>query len=302
MPNTLAHIGIQTPLTRLGLKEAPLQWIMIGCIIPDIPWIVQRIFKVIPIIAPLDLRLYAITQSSLVYCLLLSLALATLTRNSRQIFLILAGNSLFHLLLDATQKKWGNGVNLFVPFSWHTTNFNLFWPEHSLNYFFMGAGLLVFLMLWPKAVRNDLLLQKPCRTKAFCTITCLILYFASPILLTNTAYSANIHYSKTLHDIQTRTGKELELDRAKYSAASQSLECYIGKHLEIANPPPMESGTISIRGHFLDDNTIELQDYHIHKNFRDSASYIGLFLTLLLWTHSFIHQKAITPFHRTHNE
>jgi len=48
MPNTLAHIAIQAPLTRLGMKEAPLQWIAVGCIIPDIPWIVQRIFTYLP--------------------------------------------------------------------------------------------------------------------------------------------------------------------------------------------------------------------------------------------------------------
>ena len=298
MPNTLAHIGIQTPLTRLGLNKAPLQWIMVGCIIPDIPWIVQRLFAFRPILDPLNLRLYTVTQASLAYCLILSLALPMLTRNSKQIFLILAGNSLFHLLLDAVQNKWGNGVNLLVPFSWHTTSFNLFWPEHFSSYIFACTGLLVFLFLWPKAVHNDLLLKKPGKTKAFCTITCLIFYFASPILLTNAAYCANIHYSKTLHDIQTRTGKELEIDRARYTAVTRTLECYIDKHLEIANLPAMESGIISIRGHFLDEKTIELQDHHVHKGFRDFASYAGLLLTLLLWIHSLISQKSLNPSHR----
>ncbi|HID02690.1 MAG TPA: hypothetical protein EYP18_05730, partial [Desulfobacterales bacterium] len=79
MPNTLVHIAIQTPLTRLGMKEAPLQWIAVGCIIPDIPWIVQRIFTYFPGIDTLNLRLYTVTQASLIYCLILSLALSMLT-------------------------------------------------------------------------------------------------------------------------------------------------------------------------------------------------------------------------------
>ncbi len=297
MPNTLAHIGIQTPLTRFGMKQAPLQWILVGCIIPDIPWIVQRILT--PVADPLTLRLYTVTQASLLYCLLLALALSMLTRNSKQIFLILASNSLFHLLLDAMQNKWGNGVNLLVPFSWHTTSFNLFWPEHYSSYLFSAAGLIILTIFWPKAIDTDLLLKKPDKIKSFVATTCLIFYFASPILLTNAAHSADIHYSKTLDNREMRSGKELEIDRATFNPVTRFLECYIDKELTISNLPTTDSKTISIRGRFINNNTIELQDYHIHSLFRDFSSYLGLLLTLLLWLHSFAHQKQATIHHRT---
>ena len=298
MPNTLAHIGIQTPLTRLGLHKAPLQWIVIGCIIPDIPWIIQRIFTFLPGIDPLNLRLYAVTQASLAYCLLLSLALALLTRNSKQIFLILATNSLLHLLFDASQIKWGNGVNLLVPLSWHTTNFGLFWPEHFSRYLFAFMGVIVFLLLWHKAIHNDLMLQRPNRAQASCITACLIFYFASPIPLLGIAHDANTHYSKTLSDTKTRTGKKIEIDRAWYSATTNTLECYMGKDLKVTKPPISHSAIISIRGHFLDEKTIELQDSHVHQTFRDYASYAGLLLTLLLWAHSLLHQKQTNNSHR----
>ncbi len=296
MPNTLAHIGIQTPLTRLGFKKAPLQWILVGCIIPDTPWIIQRILT--PVADPLTLRLYTVTQASLLYCLMLSIALSMFTRNSRQIFLILAGNSLIHLLLDATQNKWGNGVNLLVPFSWHTTSFNFFWPEHFSSYLLSGAGLILLLFLWPKAIKDDLLLKQPDRTKSFWATTCFIFYFASPILLTDAAHSADIHFSKTLNQTETRAGKRLEIDRATYNDATKLLECYMDKELKITNLPTSDSGIFSIRGHFIDKQTIELQDYHIHTVFRDVTSYIGLTLILLLWLHSFIYQKQQTIRHR----
>ena len=298
MPNTLAHIGIQTPLTRLGMKEAPLQWIAVGCIIPDIPWIVQRIFTYLPGIDTLSLRLYTVTQASFAYCMILSLALAMLTSKSKQIFLILATNSLFHLLLDAAQNKWGNGVNLLVPFSWHSTNFNLLWPEHFSSYLFALAGILTFIVLWPKAIQNNLLLQRPSRTKALCAVICLTIYFSSPSLLLNNAYAENTHYSQTLNDTQTRTGQKVEIDRANYKATTDTLECYIDKQLKITNLPKIESGTISIRGHFLDEKTIELQEYHVHKIFRDYASYTGLFLAILLWSHTFFYQKSINNANR----
>ncbi len=299
MPNTLAHIAIQAPLTRLGMKEAPLQWIAVGCIIPDIPWIVQRIFTYLPGIDTLNLRLYTVTQASLAYCLILSLALCMLTSRSKQIFLVLAANSLCHLLLDAVQNKWGNGVNLLVPFSWHSTNFELLWPEHFSSYFIAFTGIIVLIFLWPKAIRSNLFLQRPDKTKALCAAACLIIYFSSPSLFLNTAYAENTHYSQTLHDTRKRAGKRLEIDRATYKAATNTLECYIDKQLKVSNLPKIQSGTISIRGHFIDEETIELQEYHLHRKFRDYASYTGLFLILLLWGHTFYYQKS---YHRDINE
>ncbi|MEA3466906.1 MAG: hypothetical protein U9R57_01620 [Thermodesulfobacteriota bacterium] len=302
MPNTLAHIGIQTPLTRLGLQEVPLQWIAVGCIIPDTPWIVQRIFTFIPGMDLLNLRLYTVTQASLAYCLLLSLALAMLTRNSKKIFLILSTNSLLHLLLDASQHKWGNGVNLLVPFSWQPTSFQLFWPEHFLSYLLSLMGLIVFLILWPKSIRMDLLLKRPNRAKTICATACLLFYFVSPPLLLHSAYTANTHYCRTLSDSKTRTGKTLEIDRGKYTATSNTIECYINKYLEIVDPPNIASGIISIQGYFMDEKTIKLTAYHVHKSFRDYASYAGLLLTLLLWIHTVLYQKSINNIHRNSNE
>ena len=71
MPNTLAHIGLQGLATRKLLRDADLKWIYLSCIIPDVPWIIQRLVRyVIPNIDLYDLRLYAIVQASFLFCLL----------------------------------------------------------------------------------------------------------------------------------------------------------------------------------------------------------------------------------------
>jgi len=101
MPNTLAHIGLQGPLTRLLVRGADVKWVFLGLIIPDLPWIAFRVLKATVPVDPYALRLYAIGQSSLVCCILLSGAVAALCERPRLIFVVLSLNSVVHLLLDA---------------------------------------------------------------------------------------------------------------------------------------------------------------------------------------------------------
>ena len=45
MPNTLAHLCVQGIATRSLIKDADLKWIYTGCVIPDVPWILQRVIR-----------------------------------------------------------------------------------------------------------------------------------------------------------------------------------------------------------------------------------------------------------------
>lgn len=291
MPNTLAHIGLQAPLTRIGCKAVPLQWVVLGCIIPDIPWILQRILSLAPGINPIPLQLYVVTQASLFFCCIASLAFALCTRKSGFVFLILTANSALHLLLDACQIKWANGIHLLAPFSWHTTNFAFFWPEHSTSYVLTLMGLAALLFTWRNALPSDLFLQKPDKKKAITLTLALICYLTTPFFFAKAAYNGDVHYSKTIHERSERAGKAIEIDRGIYNKATQTITPFTNKALSLNNPPVVQSGILSIRGTFDQENTITVTDYHVHKNHRDHASYAGLFLILLLWTHSLIHQK-----------
>ena len=49
MPNTLAHLAINGLATRSLIRGANLKWIFLGAIIPDIPWILQRVVKLVAV-------------------------------------------------------------------------------------------------------------------------------------------------------------------------------------------------------------------------------------------------------------
>lgn len=127
MPNTLAHVGAQGMATHEVLRDADPRWMYLGCVIPDLPWILQRILLVaVPGVDPYAPQAYLVVQASLFGGLLVCTAAALLTDRFWQTCVILGGNAALHLVLDALQTKWGSGVHFFAPVSWTSTNWGLF--------------------------------------------------------------------------------------------------------------------------------------------------------------------------------
>jgi hypothetical protein len=291
MPNTLAHIGLQGLATRSLLKEADLKWIYVGCIIPDVSWIIQRLVRyVIPNINLYDLRLYSIVQASFFFCLLLCFALAVFSKRFIRTFIILSINALFHLVLDAAQIKWANGVHFFAPFNWQMTNFNLFWPESISTYLLTFLGLMYFAIKWRRSIsQNDFRIpQSVLRVWIF--IFFIAAYFILPLSFLNLPERANNHFVKTLRDEKSRQGKHIEFDRARYKPNTKEgvLIIFTGEEIGIEGIRLKYPAAISIRGIFNSNQSVRASEYHIHTEwFRDVASYTGLTLVAMAWIVAF---------------
>jgi len=147
MPNTLAHIGLQVLGQRaLGIGPRDFGLVLCGCVIPDLPWILQRVISGFEISDPLRLFAYSSIQSSLFISLILAAAVSLLLRESVRAFLVIGISCFFHLLLDALQIKWSNGVILLDPFDWATVNWGKAWPENPVVYVasFLGAAVILY--------------------------------------------------------------------------------------------------------------------------------------------------------------
>lgn len=301
VPNTLIHIGLQLPASRALCKSIELPWLVAGCIIPDIPWIAQRLLLYLPFFDPYAIRAYATIQASLFFCLLLSAALAFFSKKRLPLFLLLAGNSLLHLGLDALQIKWANGVHFFAPLSWQQFRFDLLWPEHVASYPLSLLGVLVLLLFWKKESQLTAPLHLPSRRRTLLPTLLFILYILLPLVLLDQPVQADNAYTKTLTERTSRPGKYIEIDRATYSAATQSIRLLSGELIGLEGALPSTDSSLSIRGHFLSTGLIGVESYHVHTNFRNSASYLGLFLAVGVWIHSLLiqfHQKSA---HGTHS-
>ena len=284
MPNTLAHLGLQGFASRVAKAIDP-KWVALGCLIPDLPWILQRLLAAgAPGIDRLDLRLYVVVQATLFFSLLLSAALASLAKNFLKTFAILGTNAFAHLLLDATQTKWANGVHLLAPFSWKLSNWGWYWPEHVLTYLMTASGIVYLLVSWRPA--RALPLRRAGRSRWLSGAMLLLIYLALPIAFMPAAEASNSHFVKTLRDADHRVGEMIEFDRAEYRASENGglLLPFTGEKFYARGIDGIAHAALSIKGRFFARDSIQVEAYHIHNTFiRDLASYVALIYIATIW-------------------
>ncbi len=289
MPNTLAHLGVQALATRALLPRAELRWIALGCVIPDLPWIAQRAVRMLfADIDRYDLRLYAIAQASLAISLLACAAFSSLAREPRHVFVVLSMNTLFHLLLDATQTKWANGVHLFAPFSWELWNAELFWPESFATYGLTALGLAVIAKLSreteplaPRARPPGVTTRAAASAAGFG-----LAYLLLPAALLAGSEAADNHSVRTLRESAARTGRAVQFDRVRVvrGEGQSQIVTLTGERIQLVGVELEAGARVSVRGTFTDASTVLVAAHHAHVGWRrDLATYVGLALVAMLW-------------------
>ena len=276
---------MQGPLGRALAGRSDLPWVLLGCLLPDLPWIGRRGVELLAGgTAAYDVRAYAIAQSSLVACCLLAGALAALTPRPGRVFAILAGSSLAHLLLDSLEIKLGNGAVLLAPFRWQLTQLGWFWTESAIS-----VGLTVAGALWIGwiALRSPVLpvfRVTPARVAAAFALG--VAYLWLPLVWIPDVEAADLHFIRTLQQRSERSGRPLELDRNAFEPGPRggSVLVWNGERLAVSGIDESVPRTVSLRGYFLDPGRLEVERVHVHwPAFRDAASYVGLFALLVYW-------------------
>ena len=286
MPNTIAHFAINGLFTRTVIRHADFKWIYFACVIPDLPWIVQRVVKSLPLSVDLyDLRAYCIAQSSLLLCIFICIALAMFAKQRLKVFAILLIGCLLHLLLDAVQIKWANGIQLFAPFDWQLLRFDLFWPESMGTYLLTAAGLLYLIANIKKAIEPNGEEFVFNMTSLGLGMLFLIVWLTLPFAFIQSVYAADNHYISTLKDVKNRSGKEIEIDRNTYfkHEGKSIIRTSYGDKIMLQNIQAVDGDKISLQGKFLNNHTIKVGTFHLHTKFRDYASMLGLACVLLIW-------------------
>lgn len=295
MPNTLVHIGVQGLGNKLILKKIDMKWVFLGCIIPDIPWIFRHaLIALLPGINLYDVTLYTSVQASLLFSILLSLAFALLSAKPRLVFGILAFNSIFHLLLDATEIKWGNGVFLLAPITWQLTSLEWVWPDDVSILILSLGGLVVgvWALMHPASKSIDIRFKPHGRlVAAFFLLT---IYAFSPLALRNGPLTVDYLSITTLHETERRIGREVRMDRSSYQhrASGDVVITLANEPLRVIGEMRARSPQVTLIGEFVDIDAIRIHQLHeFHYPWRDFASYIGLGLIMVYWVVAFARRR-----------
>ena len=294
MPNTLAHLGAQGVLNHLVKRGIDPKLVGLGCLLPDVPWILQRFVEGLGLSSdPYTTRAYFIAQASLFVTLCACGGLAFLTQRPKEVFLILGMNSFLHLLLDGLQIKLGNGVHFFAPISWDLWNVGWFWPESLPTYILTGCGLLYVIWHWKTAMNQPIAFPQKSFLCLGLSLIMFLLYFVLPFVFIEGPRQADNHYVMTLKDKDSRIGKPIEFDRRPYIKTSSGdvVEEPGGERIKVAIPLLDHSARISGRGTFTAPNEVELLAIHEHIwGLRDASSILGILLISAMWSQALFKQ------------
>jgi hypothetical protein len=285
VPNTLVHFAAQGAVSHALWRRLDPRFVYLGCLLPDVPWILRR--AVVGFGLPFDsfdLRLYTMGLASLAITLLLAAAIATATKAPRRVFAVLGLNVLLHLLLDATEVKFGNGVHLAAPFSWRMTSFDWIAGE-SLVYFALtlgGALLVAWEIARPRgtAVGFDL---RPRRLAAAGGL--LAAYLLAPFPFLRAIEASDSYSVKTLREVEARPGRGVSLDRTAFLVTPSGgfIELWTGERVRAAGALPTHDATVSLHGTFLQPDVLRVDRLVEHHRNRDWPSYLGLALLALVF-------------------
>ena len=292
MPNTLVHIAVQSPATHLVSPRADPKWIYLACILPDVPWIMQRgIWMAAPGVDPVLLRYYLDAQGSLLGTLLLCGGISLLADAALKTFALLGGNAVLHLVIDTLEAKWANGVHFLAPFSWEYTNVGLVWPEHFLILSLTAVGFVVILAQARPAITRPPGISLPSTPRTAGSCVFLSLYFVAPLFFLDGPHEADNHFLRTLSREDGRLGAYVEFDRARYVEGPEAAYLFgitrdsvLVEGLRVDAP-----AMVSIRGEFVSDEVIKVNEYRVHpRGAREAFSILGLGAVLVIWTASMV--------------
>jgi len=294
VPNTLVHFAAQGTVSRGLWRRLDPRWIYLGCLLPDVPWILRRVAVAAGLaLDPVDVRLYTMAQASLAGTLLLCGALALATLAPRLVFATLGTNALLHLLLDACEVKWGNGVHLFAPFSWRMTSFDLVSGQSTAVLALTVAGAL---LVAGEIVRPPLptigLARR--RRRLLAASGLLAAYIVVPLPFLGAIEASDSYSVKVMREAAQRAGRTVRFDRTAFRAtpAGGFVEAWTGERLRAVGDVPDHDAQVSLVGTFLAPDVLRVDRLAEHRQDRDWPSYLALVLLALLWVRPHLPGRA----------
>ena len=286
MPNTFAHIAVQGAANLSWQPARYVPWVLLGCVLPDVPWIANRILRFVnPDIDEVALDLYCIVQASWLFSVLLGIAFAAFARRPFVVGALLAGNALLHLLIDAVEIKPGSGVHLLAPFSWQSFSLEWLWPEHPAvtAVTLLGAAAALALLLVPRfRAPDERLVFGPLRFRI--ALAAIGAYLLLPLPLGGGAWDADYRSIRSLVMSDVRSPIELDRDPVVVRDGETFVRTFGREFRLITERDVPDGAVVSLVGYLSAPDTIRASDVHVNASgARNAASIAALAVIAVIW-------------------
>jgi len=282
MPDWIVHLGFAYSMARL-IKLRDLKLFFLGSILPDIGR-VALYFTDFAHLNPISSSSYVAVFHTPFMAALVALVISSFSENFKKCWVLIFLGAIFHLALDLTQYRIGNGVLLFYPISFKQFYLNLFWSGDNVSLLLraLSIGVLVICLLEKRPVGSPLSLKTANLKIAFPLI---LLVLAIPLFTTSLMLKNNVDYLDFFTHPQKWEGKKIELYKAKVISTNPVIIRDMGVMLELVGSEKFREGDrICIEGIYKEGRIFPSFIHRYRGPSKSMVSLVGLLFFILVWT------------------
>lgn len=281
MPDWLVHLGFAYVMARL-IKIRNLKLFFLGSLLPDL----SRLALYFTDFAHLDQissHLYFMSFHTPFMAALVALVISLFSENFKKCFFLIFLGAIFHLALDLTQYRIGNGVLLFYPFSFRQFYFSLFWSGDNISVLLraLAIGILVICLLKKRPVGSPLFLRAANLKIAF---PLMVLVLIIPLSTTSLMMKNNVDYLDFFAHPQKWEGKKVEFYKAKVISTNPVIVREMGVRFELVTSEEFREGDrICIRATHKEGRIFPVFIHRYRGPSKSMVSLAGLLFFILVW-------------------
>jgi hypothetical protein len=281
MPDWVVHLGFAYIMARL-IKLRDLKLFFLGSILPDIGRLALYFTDFAHLNSISSSSYLAVFHTPFMAALVASV-ISTFSKNFKKCWVLIFLGAIFHLALDLTQYRIGNGVLLFYPVSFKQFYFNLFWSGGSVCVLLraLSIGVLVICLLEKRPVGSPLSLKAANLKIAFPLI---LVVLAIPLSTTSLMMKHNVDYLDFFAHPQKWEGKKVELYKAKVISTNPVIVGEMGVMFELVGSEKFREGDrICIEGTYKEGRIFPVFIHRYRGPSKSMVSLVGLLFFILVW-------------------
>jgi hypothetical protein len=282
MPDWVVHLGFAYIMARL-IKLRDLKLFFLGSILPDIGR-VALYFTDLAHLNPISSSSYVAVFHTPFMAALVASVISSFSKNFKKCWVLIFLGAIFHLALDLTQYRIGNGVLLFYPISFKQFYLNLFWSGDNVSLLLraLSIGILVICLLEKRPVGSPLSWKAPNLKIAFPLILIVLVISVST---TSLMMKHNVDYLDFFAHPQKWEGKKIELYKAKVISTNPVIIRDMGVMLELVSSERFREGDrICIEGIYKEGRIFPSFIHRYRGPSKSVVSLVGLLFFVLVWT------------------